>query len=61
MHKWNDVVLKPWKDAQDVSNPSAEPPNLVVDVYCIHQIASVVNLIQSMGIEVVHIPADCTY
>jgi hypothetical protein len=34
---------------------------LILDVYCIHMMGSVVNCIQSLGIEVQHIPAGCTY
>jgi hypothetical protein len=54
MHKWIDVVLKLWTNTWDANNPSAEPPILVLDLYCIHQIGSVVNKIHSMG-------TGCTY
>ena len=33
IHKWINVVLKLWKDAQHANNPSAESPILVFDVY----------------------------
>ena len=34
---------------------------LILDAYCVHMMCSVVNRIQSLGIEVQHIPAGCTY
>ena len=34
---------------------------LILDVYHIHMMGSVVHHIQSLGIEVQHIPAGCTY
>lgn len=61
MNAWIEVILKPWKDHRDANNPSIQPPILVLDAYNVHQMGSVVNRIQSMGIEVVHIPAGCTY
>ena len=61
MHQWIDDVLKPWKDEQDIASQSVEPPILILDAYRVHQMGSVVNRIQGMGIEVVHIPAGCTY
>ena len=61
MNEWIDVVLQPWKENRDQNNPSLEPPILILDAYRVHQMGSVVNRIQSMGIEVVHIPAGCTY
>ena len=61
MNKWIDVVLQPWKANRDENNPSVEPPILILDAYRVHQMGSVVNWIQSNGIEVVHIPAGCTY
>jgi hypothetical protein len=61
MNEWIDVVLKPWKDARDENNPSIQPPILVLDAYRVHQMGSIVNRIQAMGIEVVHIPPGCTY
>ena len=61
MHEWVDVVLKPWKDAQDENNPNMHPPIIILDAYRVHQMGSVVNRIQVMGIEVIHIPAGCTY
>ena len=61
MHEWVDVVLKPWKEARDANNPSVAPPILILDAYRVHQMGSVVQHIQLLGIEVIHIPAGCTY
>ena len=61
MSEWIDLVLKPWKDDRDANNPSIQPPILVLDAYRVHQVGSLVNQIQAMGIEVVHIPVGCTY
>ena len=61
MHDWVEKVLTPWKVHRDANNPSVEPPLLILDAYRIHQMGSVVNRIQMMGIEVLHIPAGCTY
>ena len=61
MNEWIDVVLKPWKDDHNASNPFIQPPIIVLDAYHVHQMGLVVNHIQAMGIEVVHIPAGCTY
>ena len=61
MHAWIDVVLKPYKDDKDERDPDGPPPILILDAYRIHQMGSVVNRIQMMGIEVIHIPAGCTY
>ena len=60
-NEWIDIVLTPWKADHDANNPSLEPPILVLDAYCVHQMGSVVNRIQAMGIEVIHIPAACTF
>jgi len=61
MNEWIDAVLQPWKEQPDANNPSIQPHILILDAYRVHQIRSVVNQIQSMGIEVVHIPAGRTY
>ena len=45
----------------DANDHTKQPPLIFLDAYCIHQMCSVVNRIQSMGIEVVHIPTGCTY
>jgi hypothetical protein len=42
-YAWIDVVLKPWKDDRDSNNQSPEPPIIILDAYCIHQMGSVVN------------------
>jgi hypothetical protein len=57
MHKWIDKVLIPWKNLRD---PGVIPV-LILDAYRVHMMGSVVNRIQSLGIEVQHIPAGCTY
>jgi hypothetical protein len=57
MHEWIDAVLAPSKADRDEKNMSGEPPLLILDAYRVHQMGSVVYRIQSMGIEMVHIPA----
>ena len=61
IHAWIDVVLKPYKDDKDKQDPDGPLPILILDAHRIHQMGSVVNHIQAMGIEVIHIPAGCTY
>jgi hypothetical protein len=61
MHAWIDLVLKPFKDEKDARDPDGPPPILILDSYRVHMMGSIVNRIQSMGIEVIHIPAGCTY
>jgi hypothetical protein len=61
MHQWVDDILKPWKDAWDSISHNVEPHIIILDAYCVHQMGSVVNRIQGMGIEAVHISAGCTY
>ena len=60
MHEWIDVVLAPWKAARDENRMGGSPPLLILDAYRMHQMGSVVNWTQSMGIEVVYIPVGCT-
>jgi hypothetical protein len=36
-------------------------PTLILDMYCIHMMENIVNCIQSLRIEVIHISARCTY
>lgn len=56
MLMWVDKVLKPWvKDC-----PPGIVPLLLLDHYKCHLMASVVNAIQDLGIEVDHIPGGCT-
>jgi len=56
MHKWIDAVLIPWRQTRD---PDVVPL-LICDAYCVHMMGSVVNRIQSLGIEVQHVSAGCT-
>jgi hypothetical protein len=58
---WIDDILKPYKDKKDARDPGGPPPILILDAYRVHQMGSVVNCIQEVGIEVLHIPAGCTY
>jgi hypothetical protein len=57
MTKWIDLMLIPWKNA---TAPDVVP-SLILDAYCVHMMGNIVNCIQSLGIEVIHIPAGCTY
>jgi hypothetical protein len=57
MMTWIDLVLVPWKN---VKAPGVVP-TLILDAYCVHMMGNLVNRIQSLGIEVIHIPAGCTY
>ena len=57
LHKWIDAVLIPWRQTRD---PDVVPL-LILDAYRVHMMGSIVNRIQSLGIEVQHIPARCTY
>jgi hypothetical protein len=61
MHAWIDLVLKPYKDEKDRHDPGGPPLLLVLDSYRVHLMGSVVNKIQEMGVEVLHIPGGCTY
>ena len=56
MHEWVDVVLKPWKEARDANNLSVAPPILILDACRVHQMGLVVQHVQLLGIEVIHIP-----
>jgi hypothetical protein len=57
MMRWIDLVLVPWKNAK----APGIVPTLILDAYRVHMMGNVVNRIQSLGIEVIHIPAGCTY
>ncbi len=57
MSKWIDYVLIPWKNTK----PCGVVPLLILDAYCVHMMGNIVNCIQSLRIEVIHIPAGCTY
>ncbi len=52
---------RPVVDHVEDSRELGAVPLLVLDAYRIHMMGSVVNRIQSLGIEVQHIPAGCTY
>jgi len=57
MNKWIDIVLILWKN---VKAPGIVPI-LILDVYCVHMMGNIGNRIQSLGIEVIHIPTGCSY
>ena len=57
MHTWIDRVLVPWKNTK----APGVVPILILDAYHVHMMGNIVNRIQSLGIEVIHIPAGCTY
>ena len=57
MNLWIDLVLVPWKD----SRQPGVVPLLILDAYRVHMMRNIVNWIQSLGIEVIHIPPGCTY
>jgi hypothetical protein len=53
MNKWIDIVHIPWKNAK----APGIIPILILDAYHAHMVGNIVNRIQSLGIEVIHIPA----
>ena len=57
MFMWVEKVLKP----SVKSAPEGIVPLLLLDSYHCHVMASVVNEIQDLGVEVEHIPGACTY
>ncbi len=57
MNQWIDSVLIPWKDSRE----PGVVPLLILDAYRVHMMGSIVNRIQSLGIEVQHIPGGCTW
>ena len=57
MTKWIDLMLVPWKN---VKLPGVFPM-LILDACRIHMMRNIFNQIQSLGIEVIRIPAGCTY
>ena len=57
MLMWVEKVLKPYIK----SAPEGIIPLLLLDSYHCHVMASVVNEIQDLGVEVEHIPGGCTY
>ena len=56
MLKWVRSVLKPYVE----TTPHNIIPLLLLDSYRCHMMASVVNEIQDLGVEVIHIPGGCT-
>ena len=54
---WVEKVLKPYIE----SAPKGIVPLLLLDSYHYCVMASVVNEIQDLGVEVEHIPGGCTY
>ena len=57
MNKEIDMILILWKNAK----APGIIPILILDAYHVHMMGNIVNQIQSLGIEVIHIPAGCTY
>jgi hypothetical protein len=57
---WVRECLKPWKEAL-IATHGPMVPVLILDAFRVHMMASVVNYIQSLGIDVIHIPGGCTY
>ena len=57
MNVWIEQVLSPWKDTL----PPNVVPLLILDSFCVHMMGGIVTKIQSLGIEVQHIPGGCTY
>ena len=53
MHRVIDQVLAQWR----MTKPPGVVLILILDAYCIHTIKTVVNHIQSLGIEMIHILA----
>ena len=56
MLMWAEKVLKPYVETA----PEHVIPLLILDSYRCHMMASVVQAIQEMGVEVIHIPGGCT-
>jgi hypothetical protein len=57
MAVWIEQVLSPWKDTL----PPNAVPLLILDSFRVHMMGRIVTKIQSLGIEVQHIPGGCTY
>ena len=55
MLKWFETVLRPYVDTA----PAGVEPVLFLDSYRFYVMASVVNVIQDMGVQVEHIPGGC--
>ena len=56
MLQWVDRVLKPWSETV----PENIVPYLLLDLYKVHLMTTVTQQIESLGIEVDHIPGGCT-
>lgn len=57
MHALIDLILKPYKGEIDERNLGGQPPVLIFDA---NIMLLIVNHIQLMEVEVIHIPAGCT-
>jgi len=58
MHEWVGVVLAAY--LEDTHPPPGIVSIILLDMYRVHMCAPVVNRIQALGIEVIHIPGGCT-
>jgi hypothetical protein len=56
MRMWVRLVLKPYVEMA----PGNIQPVLLLDSYRCHMMASIVNDIQDLGVEILHIPGGCT-
>ena len=56
MLQWVDRVLKPWSETV----PENIMLYLLLDSYKVHLMTSVTQCIETLGIEVDHIPSGCT-
>ena len=56
MLQWVDQVLKPWSETV----PENIVPYLLLDSYKVHLMTSVTRCVETLGIEVDHIPSGCT-
>jgi hypothetical protein len=56
MKKWVDEVLQPYV----ATAPDDVIPVLLLDSYCCHIMALIVNRITALGVEAIHIPGGCT-
>ena len=56
MLQWVDRVLKPWSETM----PENIVPYLLLDSYKVHLMTTVTRQIETLGIEVDHIPGGCT-
>eukprot|EP00956_Cyclotella_meneghiniana_P034504 scaffold105647_cov92-Cyclotella_meneghiniana.AAC.2 len=61
MMSWVEKVLPVWKAEVVALCGESVIPLLILDAYKCHMQANIVTRIQDLGIEVLHIPAGCTY